>query len=469
MIFRSHYSDVTIPEVAVTPFVLKRASQFASKSALIDGLSGRAITYSQLAAQVRHTARSLASRGYRKGDVFAIHSENLPEYVIAFHAIALIGGIVTTVNPRYEFDDLAYQLNDAGAKCLFTTSRLLDKARAANWNSKVREIFTFDHAEGAMPFVELFESVLAPFEAPTNALIDPRRDLVALPYSRAAGSPKGVMRTHYSLVANLIQLNTAFDADENDVAIAVIPFYQSYGMFMLIMHALWRGMTVVTLPRFDLKKFLRAVEQWRVTKAYLAAPILQALARRPIVSRYDLSSLNLITVGSSPQDEKIELECERRLKCDVRRAYGRVEQGPVNNINCGPDAANRRRSVGWLLPNVEARILDSGTGRALGANQPGELHFRGPHLMTGYLNRPVDTIRAIDSDGWSRTGDIGYVDDDGYFYLVGRVRNPLEQSELCRSHSSVESAAPLCAGGAAKNASETGLEKALKASATTGA
>src|SRR5262249_20219235 len=147
-----------------------------------------------------------------KGDVFAIYSANLPEYVIAFHAVATIGGIITTVNPRDAADELAYQLNDAGAKCLLTTSQLLYHARTAKQRTNVLEVFTFDQAEDALPFVELYESVLAPSEAPTNAFIDPRLDLVALPYSVGVGErPRGIMRAHYGLVANLSQLNAIFE------------------------------------------------------------------------------------------------------------------------------------------------------------------------------------------------------------------------------------------------------------------
>ncbi|MGH9838760.1 MAG: AMP-binding protein [Blastocatellia bacterium] len=448
MIFRSPYPDVTIPEMALTPFVLRRANQLAGKPALIDGLSGRTITYSQLVSRVRRTAKSLVSRGYRKGDVFAIHSANLPEYAVAFHAIATIGGIVTTVNPRHTAGQLADQLNDAGAKCLITTSQFSDQALAATERSNVREVFAFDHTGDALPFVELFESVMEPSEAPTNALIDPRNDLAALPYSSGgAGFPKGVMRAHYSLVANLCQFDAVSRIDESDVVIGVIPFFHAYGMFMLMMHALWRGVTVVTLPRFDPEPFLRAVEVYRVTKAYLAPPILIVLARHPMVDRFDLSSLNLITAGSAPRGENVALECERRLHCPVRQGYGMAELGPVNNVNNGADAADRprsavrcsaiRRSTGRLLPNVEARIVDIETGGELGVNQQGELCFRGPHLMAGYLNRPEETARAIDSEGWLRTGDVGYVDDEGYFYVVDRI------GKLIKHNGTTDRATPL--------------------------
>ncbi len=435
MIFRSHYPDVTIPEIALTPFVLQRANQLAGKPALIDGLSGRVITYSQLASRVRHTAKSLASRGYRKGDVFAIYSPNLPEYVIAFHAIGTIGGIVTTVDPRYTADELANQLKDANAKCLITTSRLLERALAAvggmESKSNAIEVFTFDHAGGVAPFVELFESVMAPSEAPTNALINPRKDLVALPYPGGyTRSPKGVMRTHYSLVANLCQFDAVYQLDEGDVALGVIPFFQPYGMFTLMLHALWRGATVVTMPCFDLKGFLRAVEIHRVTKAYLTPSMMFALGRAPISGRLDLSSLNLITVPFSPHGETIALECELRLNCPVRQWYGMAEVGPVNNINLGPEAENRLSAAGRLLPNVEARVVDYETGVELGANQPGMLRFRGPHLMSGYWNNPEETARAIDADGWLRSGDVGYVDDEGYFYVEDRIEELIRYKGL---------------------------------------
>ncbi|MGE0129931.1 MAG: AMP-binding protein [Blastocatellales bacterium] len=325
MIFQGHYSDVTVPEIALTPFVLQRANQLSGKPALIDGLSGRTISYSQLAQRVRHTAKSLVCRGYRKGDVFAIYSPNSPEYAVAFHAIATIGGVVTTVNPRRTVDELAYQLNDSGAKLLITTSQLIDKALAAAERSNVREIITFDHDEGALPFAELFESVMTPSEAPTNALIDPRNDPVALLYpSRVSGRDIALTRTHYSLVADICRFDAVSGVDESDVVAGVAPVSRGYGTFMLMTHALWRGVTVVTLPRFDPDEFLRTIEVYRMTKACLMSQAALALARHPAIDHFDLSSLKLITTGGG-RDEKIALECGRRLGCAVRQGFEAID------------------------------------------------------------------------------------------------------------------------------------------------
>src|SRR5262245_11182161 len=158
MIFRSPHPDVTIPEVPLTSFVLHRAQQLGDKPALIDGPSGRTITYAQLAGAIRLAAAGLARRGFQKGDAFAIFSPNIPEYVVAFHAVASLGGINTTINPRYTAGELANQIRDARAKYLLTIPQFLDKAREAIVESSVQEIFVFGEAEGATPFAELLKS-----------------------------------------------------------------------------------------------------------------------------------------------------------------------------------------------------------------------------------------------------------------------------------------------------------------------
>src|SRR5215208_2582336 len=155
MTFRSPYPEVTIPELALTPYVLRRAGELADKPALVDGPGGRTLTYGQLAATISRAAAGLAERGFRHGDVLAIYSPNLPEYAIAFHAAASLDGIVTTVNPLYTADELAAQLQDAGAAYLVTIPQFMDKALDAAQRSNIREVFVFGEAEGAMPFASL--------------------------------------------------------------------------------------------------------------------------------------------------------------------------------------------------------------------------------------------------------------------------------------------------------------------------
>src|SRR3990170_6521927 len=202
MIIRSTSPDVTVPEVSITEYVLRHAERLGDKPAMVDGPSGRTLTYRQLADGVRRAATGLARRGFKKGDVFAIYSPNLPEYAVIFLAVASVGGINTTANPLYTADELAKQLADSRARFLITVPPFLDKAREAAKKSGIEEVFVFGTAEGATPFSDLLQAG----DEPPAVRIDPREDLVVLPYSSGTtGLPKGVMLTHRNLVANLCQ------------------------------------------------------------------------------------------------------------------------------------------------------------------------------------------------------------------------------------------------------------------------
>jgi len=203
MIFRGPYPEVSIPEVSLTQLVLRRAQELGSKPALIEGPTGRIITYSQLADAITQVAAGLAQRGFKKGEVFGILGPNVPEYAIIFHAVATMGGINTLVNPLYTEPEVAHQLKDAGARFLVTVPAFIEKARKAADAALIEELFVFGEAEGATPFASLFA---ANAQAPT-VKINPREDLVALPYSSGTtGLPKGVMLTHHNLVANIRQM-----------------------------------------------------------------------------------------------------------------------------------------------------------------------------------------------------------------------------------------------------------------------
>ena len=231
MIYRSPYPDVDIPNVPLQDFLFERAEKYADKPALIDGPTGRTITYGQLVDAVRRTAAGLAARGFRKGDVFAIYSPNIPEYAIAFFGVAAAGGANTTVNPLYTSDELKRQLTDSQAKFLVTIPQFLDKAQEAVKGTAVQEVFVFGEAEGATPFAALMQGT---DESPVVE-IDPMDDLVSLPYSSGTtGLPKGVMLTHHNLVSNLCQTHSVEQLSDEEVLIGILPFYHIYGMVVVL-------------------------------------------------------------------------------------------------------------------------------------------------------------------------------------------------------------------------------------------
>jgi acyl-CoA synthetase (AMP-forming)/AMP-acid ligase II len=446
-IVRSPYPDVTIPDVSLPEFVLGDVAQRADKPALVDGPSGRTITFGELAGAARLVAGGLAARGFGRGEVFAIYCPNVPEYAVAFYGVLLAGGVNTTINPLYTVEELAFQLNDAKASHLLTIPQFVDKAVEAAGRSGVREVFVLGEAEGATPFAELLRAG----QPPPQVTVDPS-DLAALPYSSGTtGLPKGVMLTHRNLVANLCQGQDVLNTASDDVVIAVLPFFHIYGLSVLMAAALWQGATLVTMPRFDLEQFLTVMQDRQVTRAFLVPPIVLALAKQPLVERFDLSALRLIVSGAAPLSADLEEACAKRLGCVIQQGYGLTEASPVLTAHSGEEARIRHGSVGQLLPATEAKVVDVASGEELVRNQTGELCFRGPQVMPGYLNRPDETAEMLDDDGWLHTGDIGYVDDDGYVYIVDRVKElikykgmqvaPAELEAVLVSHPAISDAA----------------------------
>lgn len=446
MIFTSPLPVVDLPEVGITESVFRHADELGDKTAVVDGPTGRSYTYGQLYELTRRAAGGLAARGFGKGDVLGIMAPNLPEYAIAFHAAALLGGVSTTINPTYTAEEVEYQLNDAGACLLLTISLFLDTARSAAVRSPVEEIFTLDTVEGATPFMSLLAAEPVPGQTP----IDPREDVVVLPYSSGTtGLPKGVMLTHYNLTSNLAQTQHALVFDPGEVVVAVLPFFHIYGMQVLMNGVLHYGGTAVTMPRFDLEQFLQVIQEHRVTRAYLVPPIILALAKHPLVDRYDVSSLKQVFSGAAPLAAEVAEEASGRIGCEVVQGYGLTETSPVTHST--PPGGYKPGSIGVTISNTEVRVVDPVTGEDLGRNSDGEIWIRGPQVMKGYLNKPQATAITIDEDGWLRTGDIGHVDDDEHFYIVDRLKElikykgfqvpPAELEGLLLTHPDVADAA----------------------------
>lgn len=445
MIHKSPFPDIDIPDLPLTPFVLERASELGDKPALIDGPSGRVVTYRQLEEQVRSLAGGLVSRGFGKGDVLAIMAPNLPEYATVFHGVAMAGGTVTTVNPTYTSREVRHQLEDSRASLLVTIPMFLEVAQEAADATGVEEIFVLgEAAEGAPSVLELFGVPLAEHvEVATD-------DVVVLPYSSGTtGLSKGVMLTHRNLVANIAQVLAPTGLSEDDAIVAVLPFFHIYGMQVLMNTGLRAGATIVTLPRFDLEQFLQVHQDHKITRSFVAPPIVVAMAKHPIVDSYDLSNVKQVFSGAAPLSAELAAEAGGRLGCEVVQGYGMTELSPVSHLT--PEGMGKPGSVGLTVPNTEVQIVDPVSGEPLGIDADGEVWIRGPQVMKGYLNNEAATAQTIDSQGWLHTGDIGHIDADGHLYVVDRLKElikykgfqvpPAELEALLLTHPAVADAA----------------------------
>ncbi|HJT04681.1 MAG TPA: AMP-binding protein [Pseudonocardiaceae bacterium] len=435
-------TDVELSDLPLTSYVFEYAQRWPDQPALIDGLTGVVISYRELIGAVRRAAAGLAAHGLAKGDVVALCSPNRPELVIAYYATLATGGVVTTVNPMATGAELTGQLGSSGARWMVTTPELFERSAGdAAAAAQLREVFVF----GTTPFTALLDEADA---APTGDI--DADDLAMLLYSSGTtGLPKGVMLSHRNLVASLCQTRLVQLIRPGDVLIAVLPLSHIYGMQVTLNLALHEGATLVTMPRFDLKTFLRLVQHYRATRVDIVPPIVLALAKQPIVDDYDLSSLRVITSAAAPLGGELARSCADRLGCRIKQAYGMTELGGTTHF--APDTGrNDPESIGPAQPGVQCRVVDV-TGADVGSGELGELLIRTPAAMREYLNNPAATAATVDPDGWLHTGDLVVQDDTGWFRVVDRRKEtikynayqvgPAELEAVLLSHRAVADAA----------------------------
>jgi 4-coumarate--CoA ligase len=444
MVFSSPLPDVDIPEVPLTGYVLARAAELGDKAALIDGPTGRTLSYAQLEGQVRSLAGGLVAHGVAPGDVIALMAPNIPEYAVVFHGVAFAGGVITTINPTYTADEVHKQLVDSGAGILVTIPMFLEVAAEGAKGTSVTETYVLGEHDTVPSFATLFGAPLA-----EQVPVDPHSTVV-LPYSSGTtGLSKGVMLSHHNLVANVAQVLEGADVGSDEMFIAVLPFFHIYGMQVLMNTGLRAGVTIVTMPRFELEPFLSLHQQYGVTRSFVAPPIVVALAKHPLVDSYDLSSLKQVFSGAAPLSAELALEAGARLDCEVVQGYGMTEMSPVSHLT--PPGRVKPGSVGVTASNTETRIVDPVTQQDLGVDEDGEVCVRGPQVMLGYLNNKAATDAMLERDGWLHTGDIGHIDADGHLFIVDRLKElikykgfqvpPAELEAVLLTHPAVADAA----------------------------
>jgi len=464
VIYRCAGPDVEIPDLSLTEHVLGRARAHGERTAVVDASSGERLSYRELADQVDTVAGALATLGVRpadpapgypadvapghRADVVALVSHNQPRYVVALHAAMAAGATVTPANPALTVGELTTQLRRSGASLVISSEQAADStARAADAAGVTHRVVLGEHP-GFVPFGELLASGAT---APPVRL-DPATAVAAMPFSSGTtGTAKGVLLTHRNLVASLEQNRAGWRLDEHDVAAAALPFFHIYGLLIILNSALRAGATIVTLPRYELSAYLRMVQQYGVTRAFFAPPMVLGLARADL-SGYDLSSIEAGICGAAPLDVAVAERAEVKLGCLIRQGYGMTEASPgVTQVADADFATTPAGSVGRLLPNTEARLVDPASELDVPVGEPGELWVRGPQVMAGYLDDPAATAATIRPGGWLRTGDVVRIDDDGVYWVVDRIKElikykgyqvaPAELEALLLTHPRVRDAA----------------------------
>lgn len=417
MTYKTAAADIALRDQSITERVFENLMTRPDEVVLTDGLTGDAMTAGEFMAQVKSLAGGLTARGVGTGKTVALMSPNIPHYCIVFHAVAWAGGTITTINPTYTASEVAHQLRDSAADILITIPMFLETAQeAAKAAANQTVVVMGDATDGAEALSSYYA---APIEAQVPVDLDEHS--VVLPYSSGTtGLPKGVRLSHRNLVINVDQVIHGGDIQPGETAAAFLPFFHIYGMNVLMNVHLAGGGALVTMPRFDLELFLQISQDHKARRMWIVPPVALALAKHPVVDNYDLSSVEQIFSGAAPLGAEVSDAVGKRINCISLQGFGMTELSPVSHTT--PLDNPKSGSSGVALPNTQCRIVDPESGEDLPAGSEGELWIKGPQVMKGYLNNEKATAETLTSDGWLKTGDIAYIDDEGFMYIVDRLK-----------------------------------------------
>jgi long-chain acyl-CoA synthetase len=416
------YADPT--DRFVHQVVLQSCARHSAKTALVDASCGRRISFAEYGSLVECLACGLVSAGLMPGEVVAIFLPNSWEFAITYHAATLAGGIPTLLNPSYREREIRYQLENSGATFLITDAALIENVNLGGLS--LRHVYTTRTPRAGC---EEFASLLRTNSSqPPEPAWDSKKSIAALPYSSGTtGLPKGVMLSHYNLVANVYQIlgPNAVPLQSDDVMLCFLPLYHIFGLTVALTLSLMLGSTLVLMPRFDVQKLSVLLPEEGVTMMPVVPPAINAMCQAAEVGIFPKAhKVRWVKSGAAPLAPELARRFTELTGITVVQGYGMTEASPVTHVGfCEPEM-NRPASIGQPLALTECRIVDL-NGDEVAAGEPGELVMRGPQFMLGYWQEPQATAAAV-RDGWYFSGDVVRCDDQGYYYVLDRSKEMIK-------------------------------------------
>lgn len=435
-------------ELRVADVIRRQAAERGDMAAIRHG--ARTLTYRELDERSSRLAQALLASGVGRGSRVAHLDRTGPEVIELLFAASKIGAVVVPLNWRLAAPELARIVSDAAAPLLVAGSAFAATASALARNlqppARVVEVG------------RAYEQWLAAHDAVDPGWCGASSDIVVQMYtSGTTGVPKGVLTTHRNLAA-AAETSPRWGFDEATVSLTALPMFHIGGIGWAFL-GLWNGATTILVSEFAPEATLDLLEQERVTNAVFVPTMLQMLAAVPGAADRDYSALRSIAYGASPITTPVLKAALRTFRCALFGIYGLTETtGAAVQLDAGdhdPDGPRERllRSAGRPYPWIDLRIVDPATGAERGPREVGEVWLRGPNVMAGYFNRPAETAAALTSEGWLRTGDGGYIDEDGYLFLTDRIKDmivsggenvyPVEVEEALAQHPAVVEVAVL--------------------------
>jgi long-chain acyl-CoA synthetase len=464
------YDDICLPE-----FLELSAKQFPNNPALI--FEGYQLSYQQLHSLVNRLAGAIADLGIIKGDRVAILLPNIIPCVVAYYAVLKLGGIAVMNNPLYTDHELEYQFNDSGAKVLITLDLLANRMIALRPKTSIDHIIHTSLGDYLPALKRLFFPLVAKFKK-LSAKVPPapnvytwkatlaethskppevsisQTDVAMYQYTGGTtGISKGVILTHGNLSKQTQQLAAWFPKlnKGKEIMLGALPFFHVFGLTTAMNLSVSLGWANVLVPKPYPDALIKAINTYKPTFAPLVPTMYIGILNHPDVHKADLKSITGCFSGSAPLPHDVISEFEAKTGAIIVEGYGLTESSPVTHVN--PFAGGRRKvgSIGVPISDTLCRIVDiEDNTKVVPCGETGELLVKGPQVMQGYWNRPKETELSL-TDGWLHTGDIGYMDEEGYFYIVDRKKDmilsggynvyPRDIEEVLFDHPSIQEAA----------------------------
>ena len=430
--------------------IKQTAERFPDHPALIAPQFQVRCNYQELYDQCRRTARGLMALGVKRGDHVSVWTTNVPEWVYLQFALGMVGGILVTINTNYQSHELGYILQQSDSTTLF----LIDQYRDTSFYDTVRKVVPkLDSAEPGKlvssklpvlkniiyigtkentPGMFKFSDLIKMGESIPERDLDDRMkslsddDVINMQYtSGTTGFPKGVMLTHHNIVNNARMVGDVMGMTEKDSLLIQVPVFHCFGCVMSTLNCIYHGSKMVILESFDALKALQFIAAERCTAVNGVPTMFVTMLNHPDFNKYDMSSLRTGIMAGALCPEEAMNQVRTIMHCpEIVIAFGQTESSPVMTMTRRDDPVKLRvASVGRLLPDIEGKIVDPETGHDAPVNVQGEIVTRSACVMKGYYKMPEATAETIDKEGWLHTGDLGTLDEKGYFKVTGRIKD----------------------------------------------
>ncbi|WP_087972393.1 long-chain-fatty-acid--CoA ligase [Oceanobacillus rekensis] len=440
--------EIDIPGISIPQILSETVEKYSDHTAIT--FFNQTYTYTQLDKMIKNVASSLSNIGVAKGDTVALMLPNCPQYPISYYAALMCGATIVQINPMYKSSELLHVLNDSGAEVIIVLESLLPRIEEVKDATLISTIIPVS-IESDCKFNDYLKDKGLPI--PTVD-INPMEDIAVLQYTGGTtGRSKGAMLSHYNLVANIVQSYATSQVKINkgeERVLTITPLFHVYGMTSCMNLTFYIGGNLILVPRFDVKETVNVIEQTKPTIFPGVPTMYIALLNYYKERKFDLSCLKTCSSGSAPLPVEVIQTFNKTSGSIVAEGYGLSEASPTTHRN--PIVGIQKPgSVGIPILNTDAKIVDSVTGgEALAVGEVGELVVKGPQIMKGYWNMPEETNQVL-RHGWLYTGDLAKIDEDGYFYIVGRKKEmiiasgynvyPVEIEDVIYTHPKVLEAA----------------------------